>query len=97
MSAASIFDPVCCAHCGTPLELHCPHGHPPEPFQIGRPPRVTAPREPHEARCGRCRRELPRKLGRPRRFCDECLTPAERRALEQKRAWGARKRREEPS
>lgn len=44
------------------------------------------------ALCGRCGRETPKTGGRPRKFCDDCLTPSERTVLEAKRQWNEKQR-----
>ncbi|HXT15027.1 MAG TPA: hypothetical protein VN706_05325 [Gemmatimonadaceae bacterium] len=95
--------PLAC-DCGKHFVIGCPdHGDAHLDDAIARAfeetPRFKASPAPErgklEHRCGRCRQVLPPKRGRPRRFCDDCLTPTERAQLQQKREENERRRNRE--
>lgn len=81
-------EPIKCACCGGVLRLTCAS-------ECGER-HVTAALEnaahpgKNRRECARCLMPLPKARGRPRKFCDECLTPAERKQLEHTRAWNAK-------
>jgi hypothetical protein len=85
--------PLTCGCCGEPLELtcagRCGEQHVRAAFAAAAPPkriieRVTV--EKREHRCGRCEAPLPKRTGRPAKYCDDCLTPRERELREAQRA-----------
>lgn len=93
-------DPLRCGCCGSPLRLtcdgECGDEHVRGAFETARAQlRAGMPAGKQERHaparvaweCVRCRRPIERRLGRPPKFCESCLTPAERRRIEYKREY----------
>lgn len=95
--------PCCCPSCGGELIVTCANACPDaadgasghvDPIARTLPPRTEEQPARHRTRrerpkhfCARCTRELPPSKGRPRKFCDGCETPAERKDRLYKLEW----------
>jgi hypothetical protein len=92
-------EPLVCGCCGTPLRLTCDGECGPEhvrgAFAAVAAKNAKSVRVVSAPECGRCHRPMPKKTGRPAKFCDACLTPAELEARDAKRLINNRTREEE--
>lgn len=74
-------DPLVCGCCGSPLRITC------DGECGGEHVRAAFAKNTHvDWFCDRCHQPIPKKRGRPPKYCENCLTPEERARLEYQRA-----------